>query len=308
LIADYFPPNKRATALSVYALAIPIGAMVGTFGGGWANVYFGWRWTFVLMGVPGLAIALLLLLTVREPQRGHSDGIGAAAALRKAPPVREVFALLWSRPSFRHLSLGAALHAFWFYAAANFGMSFFVRSHHMSTGQAGNWLALFAGLGAVGIFIGGFCADHLAKRNDDARWYLWMPAAANLVMVPFQFLSYLPDSLAVVIPCFVIMTICNSVFFGPTAAMVQALVTLRMRAVAASFLLFIQTMIGLSLGPMLAGFISDRLKPEFGEDALRWSLVIIGLINVWSALHYYWGAARLRQDLRATEDLVKAGG
>ena len=181
LIADYFPREKRATALSIYALAIPLGAMLGSFGGGWANIYFGWRWTFVLAGAPGLLIAALLFLTVREPPRTTTG---------KAPSVLFVIKHLWSRPSFRQISFGAALHSFVYYGAANFGVSFFTRSHHMNTGEAGNWLALFSGLAAIGTFFGGYLTDFLSRKHSDPRWYFWIPGVAILVMVPFQFAAW----------------------------------------------------------------------------------------------------------------------
>ena len=306
IIADYFPVQNRATALSIYALGIPIGAMIGSFGGGWGNEFFGWRWTFVGAGLPGLFIAALVLFTVKEPPRGLSDNVSTAEANAEAPSVSSVLRILWSRHSFRHLSLGAALHSLVFYGMATFNTSFFVRSHGMTTGEAGNWLALFVGLGAIGTFLGGYLSDLLSRRTGDRRWYLWIPAIGCIAMVPLQFTSYLSEGLLVIGPSFVLMTILASFFFGPSAAMTQSLVTLRMRAVAASFLLFVQTLIGLSLGPILAGIISDALTPRFGVDALRYSLVIIGLINVWAALHYYWGARTLRADLDATEALNQA--
>ncbi|MFZ1991357.1 MAG: MFS transporter [Alphaproteobacteria bacterium] len=295
LIADYFPRERRATALSIYALAIPIGAMIGSFGGGWANVFLGWRWTFVLAGAPGLLIAALLFLTVSEPKRTTTE---------RAPSVLYVIRHLWDKRSFRQLSLGAALHSFVYYGAANFGVSFFMRSHHMNTGEAGNWLALFNGIAAIGTFFGGYLADLLSQRHGDPRWYLRIPGISILVMVPFQLVSYLSNDLSVFIPAFIIATIFNSVYFGPTAAMTQALATPRMRAVAASVLLFIQTIIGLSFGPTVVGAISDALTPSFHEEALRYALVITSLVNIWSAIHYFVGARHARQDVETTDALA----
>jgi MFS family permease len=301
LIADYFPAERRATALSIYALAIPIGGMLGSFGGGWGNELLGWRLTFVCAGLPGLIIAALVFLTVREPRRGLSDNVPAALADEKAPRVGETLRLLWSKSSFRHLSFGAALHSLVLYGTATFNTSFFVRSHDMTTGEAGNWLALFLGLGAIGTFLGGYLSDRMSRATGDRRWYLWIPAIGCIAMVPFQFTGYLTDSLIVIAPSFVLMTVLASFYFGPSAAMTQALVTLRMRAVAASFLLFIQTIISLSLGPVIVGMLSDALAPRYGAEALRYSLVIVGLVNIWAGLHYFLGARSLRADLDATE-------
>jgi hypothetical protein len=121
--------------------------------------------------------------------------------------------------------------------------------------------------------------------------------------VPFQFLAYLSPTLTTTLPSFVGLMFMAAVFFGPSFAMTQALATVRMRSVATSLLLFIQTLIGNGLGPAATGYISDWLVPSMQRDSLRYALVVIGVVNVWAALHYVWGARTLRQDLEATEAL-----
>jgi MFS family permease len=306
LISDYYPIEQRATALSVYALGVPIGAMLGSFLGGWGNELYGWRLTFILIGLPGLAIALLVRLTVSEPPRGYADGATAAMARAAAPRILEVFGYLWRRTSFRHLCLAAALHSVVWYAGSTFNAVFFIRSHHMTTGEAGSWIALYAGVSAVGTFFAGHLADRLSVRARDRRWYLWLPGYATLVMVPIQFVAYLAASLWVVIPAFCVMMVLAAFFFGPSFAMTQALATFRMRAVATSLLLFVQTLIGLGLGPLVTGLLSDRLAPDFGTDSLRYGLVLIGLVNLWAAAHYFHGARFLRADLDHTESVTRA--
>ncbi len=313
LISDYFPIDRRATALSVYALGVPIGSMLGSFLGGWGNELYGWRMTFILIGVPGLAVALLVRTTVREPPRGYADGAvaartavtTAAASAAAAPPALEVFGFLWGRASFRHLCLAAALHSVVWYAGSAFNAAFFIRSHHMTTGEAGSWIALYSAVGALGTFFGGYLADRVSVRTRERRWYLWLPGYATLVMVPFQFASYLASSLWIVVPAFCVMMALASFFFGPSFAMTQALATFRMRAVATSLLLFVQTLIGLGLGPLAAGFLSDRLRPLAGADSLRIGLVLLGLVNLWAAAHYFRGARFLRGDLDHTESLSR---
>ncbi len=306
LISDYFPIERRATALSVYALGVPIGSMLGSLLGGWGNELYGWRMTFVLVGLPGIVVALLVRFTVREPPRGYADGASAATARTAAPPALEVFRFLWGRVSFRHLCLAAALHSVVWYAGSAFNAAFFIRSHHMTTGEAGSWIALYAAVGAVGTFFGGYLADRFSVRARDRRWYLWLPGYATLVMVPFQFVSYLASSLWIVMPAFCVMMTLASFFFGPSFAMTQALATLRMRAVATSVLLFVQTLIGLGLGPLVAGIVSDRLRPLVGVDSLRYGLVLVGLVNLWAAAHYFRGARFLRGDLEHTESRSQA--
>src|SRR5690606_11609231 len=157
LISDYFPISQRATSLAVYAMSVPFGTALGNFTSGWGNVYLGWRWTFVLVGLPGPLVALLVWPTIREPPRGYSDGPGTKQKV--APPFLEVFRFLLSRRSFMHMSLAAALHSVVWYAGSNWNAAFFIRSHEMNTGSAGNYLAMFALIGAIGSFTGGFLAD-----------------------------------------------------------------------------------------------------------------------------------------------------
>ena len=306
LISDYFPRSRRGTAFSIFALGVPIGTMLGSAFAGWGNQHYGWRATFLMAGLPGLFIALLVCLTILEPPRGFSDGVARNAAPVAAPRIVEALSFLWQRSSFRHLSLAAALHSVAWYAGGAFNAAFLIRSHHMTAGLAGNWLALFAGIGALGTALGGYAADRLSVRTSDRRWYRWTPGLATLAMIPFQFSAYLAQDLRVALPSFVVMMFLAAVFFGPSFAMTQALATLRIRSVATSLLLFVQTFIGLGLGPLVAGMLSDYLAPSSGTNSLRYALVAVGLANVWSAAHYLWGARSLRADLEATERLAPA--
>ena len=307
LISDYFPLRERATALSIYALGIPIGQMIGVFSAGWLNEFYGWRMAFIIIGLPGILVALLVRFTVTEPPRGLSDRASVVRANAAAPPILHVLHYLWNLKSFRHLCLAAGLHSFVWYSGSVFNAVFFIRTHDMTTGQAGTWLSMFALIGTTGTFCGGFIADKLSVRRNDRRWYLWVPGIATLVMVPFQFSSYLSADLWYTIPSFCIMVILASIFFGPSFAMTQALAPLRMRSVATSLLLFIQTLIGLGLGPLFVGIISDHLAPSLGARSIAWSLVIVGLVNIWAACHYFWGSRSLRVDLDATAALSTAG-
>ena len=305
LISDYFRRNRRGTAFSVYALAVPVGTSLGAALGGWGNQHLGWRMTFVVAGLPGVFLALLVWLTVKEPPRGLGDGVEQSVAARAtAPRMMEVLSFLWSRPSFRHLSLAAALHSVVWYASGAFNNAFLQRSHAMSVAEAGYWISLLSAIAGFGTFLGGFAADRLSARSGDRRWYLWIPGAATLLCVPFQFLAYLSPNLTIVLPSFVGLMFMAAVFFGPSFAMTQALATLRMRSVATSVLLFIQTLIGNGLGPSVTGFISDWLRPSMQQDSLRYALVVIGVVNIWAAVHYLIGARTLRRDLESTERLA----
>jgi MFS family permease len=162
-------------------------------------------------------------------------------------------------------------------------------------------------IGVVGTLLGGFLADRISTRMGDRRWYMWVPGIATLIMVPFQFTSYLGQSLWVVVPSFCVMFIFASMFFGPSFAVTQGLATLRTRAVATSILLFVQTFIGLGLGPFFAGVISDYLEPTQGARSLAIGLVIVGLANIWAAAHYFRGSRTLREDFAHTESIARSG-
>jgi sugar phosphate permease len=262
--------------------------------------------TFVIVGLPGLLVALLVRLTIQEPPRGYSDSPEMRAKRTEAPPFFEVFRFLLTRRSFMHMSLAAALHSIVWYAGSNWNATFFIRSHGMDTGQAGSYLAIFALIGAIGSFAGGYLSDKFSTKKNDKRWYMWVPGIACFIMVPFQFMSYLSTDLRIVVPSFSIMVVLASMFFGPSFAVAQTVATVRMRAVSTSVLLFIQTMIGLSLGPFFVGLLSDAFEASAGSDSLRYGLVVVGLANFWAAVHYYLGSRRYREDLAETAKLNAA--
>lgn len=302
LISDYFPVETRATALSIYALGIPVGSMIGNAVGGWGAEAIGWRYTFFLVGAPGVLVAFLLLATLREPPRGMSEKVQPVKTDDdKAPSMKEVFKFLWAKRSFRHIGFAAGLHAFVGYGAGTWNAPFLIRSHEMPITEVGGWLALIAGIGAIGTFGGGFLGDVLSKRYDDRRWYLWVSGISTIVMVPFQFVAYLYGGLWAVIPCLFVVSILGGMYLGPSFAMTQGLVSLRMRAVASALLLFMLNIIGMGLGPYVVGIFSDLLEPSFGISSLRYALCLAVLANVWATVHYFLGAAVLRKDLEETE-------
>jgi MFS family permease len=205
------------------------------------------------------------------------------------------------------MCLAAALHSVVWYSGSALNGAFFARSHGMQSGEYGTWLAFFSIIGAVGTLLGGFLSDRISNWLGDRRWYMWVPGIATLIMVPFQFSSYLAGDLWVVVPSFCVMFIFASMFFGPSFAVTQGLATLRTRAVATSVLLFVQTFIGLGLGPFIAGAISDWLQPTHGHQSLAIGLVVVGLANIWAAAHYFRGARTLREDFAATQRLIQSG-
>jgi MFS family permease len=172
--------------------------------------------------------------------------------------------------------------------------------------EVGSWLALIAGIGAIGTFSGGYLGDKLSSRFDDRRWYLLVSGISTLVMVPFQFVAYLYGGLWAVIGSLFIVSILGGMFLGPSFAIAQALVPLRMRAVASAILLFLLNIIGMGLGPYVVGVLSDLLDPTFGIDSLRYALCIAVIGNLWASIHYFVGARTLRKDLDDTQAMTAA--
>ncbi len=296
IVSDIFPPERRAGALSFYSMGVNIGIMFGFLAGGWLNEYFGWRVAFVVVGIPGILIALLVRFTLAEPIRGLTEGRQVA---ERAEPLQDVFALLRSRISFRHMAMGAAMNAFAVYSMNSWTASFMIRSYGMTSGEVGTWLALILGLGgAIGVLMGGFLAQHLAIK--DARWYVWIPAIAAFVTAPFAYATFSAASATSSLLLFIIPGFLATVYLGNTLAMVHGLVGSRMRALASAILFFVLNLIGLGLGPWSVGMLSDYLEPSLGVESLRTALIyVVPVASVWSAIHFVSAAKHLRADLSA---------
>jgi predicted MFS family arabinose efflux permease len=291
LLASLFPADRRAMALGVLALGAPAGAMLAGWFGGWGSEELGWRTTLVVAGVPGLILAPLLLFSVAEPPQPRASAQDAAA-----PPLSTAIFTLWSRPAFRHLCIASALHSLSMYAASSFNPSYLVRSHGWDGVQTGNLIAMAGVAGLAGAFLGGFITDRMGRRSGDVRWQLWVPGIATLIVVPVQFTGYLGSGAAMV-AALLASSLLSLMFFGPSYATAQALAAPRTRAVAASLLLFSKAIIGMGLGPLLVGTISDLLAPIAGADSLRYGLLVAPVFNAWSAWHFLHAAQRLRGDL-----------
>ena len=300
MISDLFPEHRRATALAVYALGIPVGAMLGNLIGGTLNVEYGWRVAFIAVGAPGLLLALLVRFTMAEPVRGASDAVIKAKA--EAPPVMDVFRLLWQRKSFRYMSIGAAIHAFVGNGVGYWFPSFLIRSHELDTATVGIWLFYLGFAGMIGTFFGGYLCDKLGRR--DQRWYVWLPGAATIIAIPFSLYVYLAPNYVTALLVANIPVVLGAFYIAPSFALTQRMVGIRMRALAASILLFITNLIGLGLGPQITGVISDLLtyNTDLGVHALRWAMVIVLTLNVVSTIFYLFSAKYLREDLAQPTD------
>ena len=296
MISDIFPPERRASALAFYSMGINFGILFGFLAGGWLNEFFDWRVAFFVVGAPGIVVALFVRYTLREPIRGLMEDRQDIAT---DTPFPEVLKLLWSRLSFRHLAIGGALNAFAGYSSSNWTASFMIRSHDMSTGELGTWLALIMGVGgAIGVFWGSYIAERLAKF--DVRWYMWMPTITGMICVPFMIATYVVEGAYTALIVSIVPGILFNVYLGNSLAMTHALVGLRMRAVASAILFFLINLIGMGLGPWGVGLLSDMLSAELGNESLRYAMLyVLPAAMGWSAVHFLMASRTLKNDLEA---------
>lgn len=288
LLADYFPPEQRARAMAVYSFGIPVGSAVGIIFGGVIATVMDWRAAFIAVGILGVLFAPLFWMTVKEPRRGRYD----PPAARTAPaPIREVLSVLVKKRSFWTLSLGAASSSMMGYGLFAWLPAFFVRSWGDGLGEAMAWLPawavpegagplLYAGYfygsivlvgGVLGIWLGGQLADRFAKASRAA--YALVPAIAFALTIPFFVVGVLSQSVLVSWLVFLVPTALGLAWLGPVLAAFQGIVPPNMRATASAIFLLINNLIGIGLGDLLLGAMSDGLSAQFGEESLRYSIL-----------------------------------
>jgi len=302
MISDYYPPEKRGRALSFYSMGVYIGILVGFMLGGIIADAFGWRMAFVVVGLPGVVFAIILRLTVKEPLRGRWDN---ASTTQPTPTLAETLQILRRTPAFWYIAVGAGLMSYVGYGNGNFFPSYLVRNHDMSLAQVGMTLALVSGIsGMAGTFLGGFLGDKYGA--GDVRWYLWIPAIGGLIAFPPSLFVLLTDNTAIALGVQGAATVLATLYLGPCIAMSHMLVPSSMRALASAILFFVLNMIGLGLGPFVTGLMSDYLQPTYGDNSLRYSMVITAFVGLFGILSLYLGGRRLPIDLENKQRLSTA--
>ena len=363
LIADYFRPSRRATAVSIYALGVPLGGMLASVFGGqlagiegaefgawinsvglgflfgnldWSQVE-GWRVAFVVVGLPGLLLSLIVWRSVKEPPRGYTDP-EALQGLEKAS-FREALAVLSKKPAYRHIVFGAMLASFVGYGVGQFTTSFLLRTHGLSIQQASLLYGVVLGLmAAIGVFSSGWLADKMSQKYPNAL--SWLPALGMGASVPLYAFGFLVESLWLAVPALMIAAMIHYFYLGPMYAISGGVVDSRMRATSVAITLFVVNLLGYGLGPPLIGVLSTVLKTVFldgyglgltleacqpllslapdarsllggtelaAADAcssaeargLQWSIVIFSCIYGWAALHYLLAGRTLQRDMVA---------
>jgi MFS family permease len=298
MISDYFPPDQRSTALSVYSTGIYFGIMIGFLTGGYLNQNLGWRTAFFVLGIPGILFSILFYFTVKEPLRGATDETSRLSG--DSHSVLTVFKKLFSTHSFAWLAFATALNVFCIYGLSNWSASFLSRLHHLKSTDIGLVLGLLFGIGgAIGTFLSGYLTDKLGKK--DKGWYLRLPALAVLFSGIFAAGGIFIENTKLSVTCLGLCASLQGMYLGPSIAVAHSLVPASMRALTSAILFFILNLIGLGLGPLVIGFISDRLAPTLQAESLRWAMSIIIIIEFASAALFMIASKKLQSDIRPGE-------
>ena len=300
LISDYFPPEKRGTALAVFGTMFPLGGLAGFLIGGWMTQLYSWRVAFMVVGIPGIFLALLTWLTLREPPRGHSE---SKQINEEHVPIASMIAYFVRNRSFRHLCFAGALFGVSAWGGTIWVPAFFIRVHGMSPAAVGTWLALIIGsAGVIGTLLGGSIADRIAQAKNDQRWYVWISSISLFVAIPFAFITFTWPTPEPALLCMIFPMVLANVFIGPTLAMLQGLAGVKRRAMASAMYVLLNNLIGMGLGPLAVGMISDIFSAEYGVDALRYSILsMIVVVNIWASIHFFLSSRTLREDLELAD-------
>jgi predicted MFS family arabinose efflux permease len=301
MLADLYPMQERGRAMAIYAMGIPIGVLFGFLLGGNIAAHYGWRAAFLVVGAPGLIFALLVRFTLTEPMRGG----GHERVTANAPGFIEALRQFVARRSMIHLIIASTIATFTGNAGIYWTGSFLARTHHMGLAERSTYLALVLGIGGVlGNLAAGNLIDRLSQR--DVRWAVWVPAIGYIIAIPITVVALLTGERDL---CLVLLPIA---FLVPTLYLVSlwtlttGLVGARTRALASALLLLILTLIGIGGGPSTVGALSDWLKPTFGDDSLRYALLLGPVLAVWMIIHFFLAGKTLAADLAATKEAEAA--
>ncbi len=323
LVGDHYPTSRRASAMAIIWLGAPLGVVVGSVMGGWLAQHYGWRSTFVVIGLAGVLVSVLVLLTLREPPRGAFD---AAQSSRGPPPsVLSAARFLFAKPAMRQTMIAGALAGMSMNGIGQFLNPFLARNFFLGPAEVGRLLGLIAGVSmASGLLLGGFGVDWAGRF--DRRWSVWGPALGLVLAAPLFIFGLTRGSLHMTVIILICAHVSMFVFYSPTLAIAQNMVGANMRASSAFVMSgLVLGLAGIGLGPTLVGFLSDRfashafagylgscpggLAPHGALPALadacrsasatgiRQALMVMALLCVWSAVHYLLASRRLRQDL-----------
>jgi len=292
MISDLFPLRKRGFAMGIFNTGSVIGFSLGMAVGSMIVELYGWRTAMIAFGLFGVVLAVLLFLILKEPLRRDSKGEEITTV--GPPPLRKVLRFMLGQRSLFHLIVAFSLVNIMDAVSGFWTISFYVRSHGMSIGEAGTALGVvWVVAGLAGVLLGGYLLDYLGRR--DIRWHSWMLCGVALLSIPPWLLAFLGPSVTLALTGSFLSTLVFSMWYAPLQTLLTGLVGSQMRAVAyATLSTFLY--LAYSLGPIITGFVSEQLEPTAGDDSLRYALVASLGLQVWAAWHFYRAAATLKED------------
>ena len=294
MLGDYYTQENRSRGMSWYQLGGAAGGTLALGLVGFIADEYGWRIAFFAMGVPGMLLAAVLVKTLREPLRGRFQ------------TTREQFDtdITWYQAIGQVLSRRTMRHIFLAYGVGTFGGAglgtwfgaFFMRTHDMSLSEVGVLLGGVVGVSTiVGVMLGAVFGPKMVRR--DRRWELWWPGGANLIIVPTWVLTLYLDNIYLVVPLMAITITVTTSFVALVLTSIQSVLPAHLRAMGMAAIMFATNLVGLGAGPLLIGLLSDALAPSFGDESLRYAMIISVLILAWAAIHFFVAAKHLREEL-----------
>ena len=292
IISDYYPPEKRATVLSIYSIGIYFGVFLGFIVGGIIGKTYGWRIALYSLGIPGILFALVVYFTVKEPVKGLSDHEDS----QKENNFWTTLNYLLSKKTFIYASLGLGFCTFTSFGTGNFFPAFLSRVHGLDIQQAGIILGICLGLGGmIGTFLGGYIADK--NRSKSIKWYFWIGMiGAALALIPNTFIFF-NSTLTIVVISIFLQVIFLNLCMGPTIAASHSMVPSHMRALTSALLFFVLNTIGLGCGPLIVGYLSDFLTPQYGDFSLRYAFSVTYITGIIAIIFFYLAAKQYHRDI-----------
>jgi MFS family permease len=292
IIADLYPPEKRASAMAIYSLGVLLGGGLGMMIGGFVAHAYSWRVAMMVVGLPGVILAAIVWLVMAEPRRGLSDAQRAMDAPAAMPSLAEGIAAMWRDPVALHLVAAVTITSLVGYALTGWGPSYMQRSLGYSMLDVSTYVALPAALiGSASALLGGAAADRAAKRYG-LHAQSWVVAGFKLIAFPFAVGFYFVDDPRLALASYFIAALFAGAYLGPTFALIQHLAPIRLRSVWAALTLLVINLIGLGLGPFAVGKLSDVLQPSYGTQSLRWAMLCVAFLTPL-AIFAYWRAGAL---------------
>lgn len=293
MLADIFPNARRATAMSIYYLGLPIAGFLAFATGPWLVASFGWRSAPVAFGAVGLVIAVLLMVALREPER--TAEVSKPQGSNDAVPLPELIKFALGQRTLVHLSAAIVLNTFVTAGIGIWIMSFFVRTYQLNLIDAGLLVAVMQSVPKLfGTLLGGVITDRVAARDERGR--LWVIAGTSLVTMPIIMAMASSPTIVGALIFVGLYGFFISFWYGPAYSMCHALLGGRMRATYLAVLLVLTNVLGLGLGPHFVGVVSDMFGSKSDPMSLRYAFIGIAMFLPWSALHFCLAARHLKAD------------